>query len=132
MAHGPRPANVLIENNSTWLAQIPAILASGNYVLRHEIIALHSAGNVNGAQSYPKCFNLAVTGSGSVQPSGVPGTALYRSTDAGVLYDLYGTTQSYVVPGPTQYTGFPNSVVQTSSVATATSTAIPGYICRDP
>ncbi|KKY35528.1 putative endoglucanase iv precursor [Diaporthe ampelina] len=104
----------------------------GNYVLRHEIIALHSAGNVNGAKSYPQCFNLAVTGSGSVQPSGVPGTALYRSTDAGILYDLYGTTQSYVVPGPTQYTGFPNSVVQTSSVATATSTVIPGYICRDP
>ncbi|KAG6356511.1 hypothetical protein INS49_015899 [Diaporthe citri] len=123
---GTWASDVLIQNNSTWLVKIPANLASGNYVLRHEIIALHSAGNVNGAQSYPQCFNLAVTGTGSAQPSGVLGTALYKSNDPGILCDLYGTTQSYVVPGPTQYTGFPSSVVQTSSVATATSTAIPG------
>ncbi|KAH8754317.1 endo-1,4-beta-glucanase [Diaporthe sp. PMI_573] len=124
---GTWAADVLIQHNSTWLVKIPANLASGNYVLRHEIIALHSAGNLDGAQSYPQCFNLAVTGTGTVQPSGVLGTALYKSTDPGILYDLYGPTQqSYLVPGPTQYTGFPSSVAQSSSVATATSTAIPG------
>ncbi|KAG8160908.1 hypothetical protein KVR01_009172 [Diaporthe batatas] len=123
VAHG-HVSNV---HNSTWLVRIPADLASGNYVLRHEIIALHSAGNPNGAQSYPQCLNLAVTGTGSAQPSGVLGTALYKATDPGILYDLYGpTTQNYLVPGPTQYAGAPSSVAQSSSVATATSTAILG------
>lgn len=42
--------DTLIADNSTWLVQIPADIAPGNYVLRHEIIALHSAGSVNGAQ----------------------------------------------------------------------------------
>lgn len=118
--------DVLIDNNSTWLVQIPADLAPGNYVLRHEIIALHSAGNANGAQSYPQCFNLAVTGTGSVQPSGVLGTALYKETDPGILYNLYTDVEDYTIPGPAEYTGFPSSVAQSSSVATATSSAITG------
>lgn len=42
----------LIANNNTWTVKIPSNL-SGNFVLRHEIIALHSAGNADGAQHYP-------------------------------------------------------------------------------
>lgn len=33
---------------------VPQHLAPGNYVLRHEIIALHAAGQANGAQNYPQ------------------------------------------------------------------------------
>ncbi|KUI54743.1 Endoglucanase-4 [Cytospora mali] len=108
----------------TWLVQIPASLAPGNYVLRHEIIALHSAGSEDGAQNYPQCFNLAVTGTGTEQPSGVLGTALYKETDPGILYNLYTTVEDYTMPGPAEYTGFPSSVAQSSSVATVTSSAI--------
>jgi len=39
-------------NNNTWTMTIPSGL-NGNYVLRHEILALHSAGQQNGAQNYP-------------------------------------------------------------------------------
>lgn len=121
-----RKPSRLIASNSTWLVQIPADLAAGNYVLRHEIIALHSAGSADGAQNYPQCFNLAVSGTGSVQPSGVLGTALYQETDPGILYNLYTAVEDYTMPGPAEYTGFSSSVAQSSSAATATSSAITG------
>lgn len=50
---------VCIANNLTSTVAIPSDIAPGNYVIRHEIIALHSAGQENGAQSYPQCkFSL--------------------------------------------------------------------------
>ena len=40
----------LIAANNSWTVTIPESIAPGNYVLRHEIIALHSAGSADGAQ----------------------------------------------------------------------------------
>jgi hypothetical protein len=71
--------------------------------MRHEIIALHSAGNSNGAQNYPQCFNLQVTGGGSDKPAGTLGEALYKNTDPGILFDLYSTLTDYPIPGPALY-----------------------------
>jgi hypothetical protein len=42
------------ENGFSWNVKVPSSLAPGSYVLRHEIIGLHSAGNPNGAQNYPQ------------------------------------------------------------------------------
>jgi hypothetical protein len=50
----------LTENNFAWNVKIPASLAAGSYVLRHEIIGLHSAGNPNGAQNYPQVSAVAI------------------------------------------------------------------------
>ncbi|KAL9474330.1 hypothetical protein ACSS6W_008710 [Trichoderma asperelloides] len=90
---GANPGNwasdVLIANNNTWVVQIPEDLETGNYVLRHEIIALHSAEEADGAQNYPQCFNLAVTGTGSLQPTGVLATELYQESDPGILFNIY-------------------------------------------
>ena len=36
-------ATKLIANNNSWTVTIPSNIAAGQYVLRHEIIALHSA-----------------------------------------------------------------------------------------
>ena len=118
--------DVLNENNSTWLVQIPEDLAPGNYVLRHELIALHSANQQNGAQNYPQCFNLEVSGSGSAQPKGTPGTELYKADEPGILFNLYTSPIAYAVPGPTLIPGAASSIDQSSSQATATSTAISG------
>ncbi|KAF9728377.1 hypothetical protein PMIN02_008317 [Paraphaeosphaeria minitans] len=91
----------LIAANNTWTITIPSNLASGNYVVRHEIIALHAAGSTNGAQAYPQCVNFAVTGSGSAKPQGgVPATSFYKSSDPGVLFNLYSAFTSYTIPGP--------------------------------
>lgn len=115
----------LIENNNSWMVEIPPSIAPGNYVMRHELIALHSAGEENGAQNYPQCFNLQITGSGSDEPSGVLGTELYKATDPGILVNIYTSISTYVVPGPTMYSGAV-SISQASSAITATGTATTG------
>ncbi|KAL4810651.1 glycoside hydrolase [Aspergillus unguis] len=114
----------LIANGNGWLVEIPAEIAPGNYVLRHEIIALHGAGSENGAQLYPQCINLQITGSGSVQPEGMPATEFYTPTDPGILINIYQTLSDYDVPGPTM---IPQGVVveQASSAITATGTPTP-------
>ncbi|KAK4099558.1 carbohydrate-binding module family 1 protein [Parathielavia hyrcaniae] len=120
-------ADALRANGNSWLVQIPSDLKAGNYVLRHEIIALHGAGSPNGAQSYPQCINLRVTGSGSNVPSGVAGTSLYTASDPGILFNPYVPSPNYPVPGPALIPGAASSIPQSKSTATATASAtLPG------
>ncbi|VUC35302.1 unnamed protein product [Clonostachys rosea] len=98
---GTWASDELIANGNTWSVTIPSKLAPGKYVLRHEIIALHSAGQSNGAQAYPQCINIEVTGSGSSSPSGGAAfTTFYTPTDPGILFNLYESFTSYDIPGP--------------------------------
>lgn len=113
----------LISNNNSWVLQIPSTLASGNYVLRHEIIALHSANNADGAQNYPQCFNLAITGTGDLQPSGTLGEALYKETDAGISVNIYNSLTSYDIPGPAQIAAGTN-LAQSAVPITASASAV--------
>jgi endoglucanase len=115
----------LIENNNSWMVEIPSSIAPGNYVLRHEIIALHSAGTEGGAQNYPQCFNLKVTGSGTDSPAGTLGTELYNLDDPGILVNIYSSLSTYVIPGPTLYSGA-TSIAQATSAITATGSATAG------
>lgn len=117
---GTWASDQLIANNNSWTVKIPTSIAPGNYVLRHEIIALHSAGTADGAQNYPQCVNLQVTGSGSDTPSGVLGTALYKESDPGILINIYTSLSTYDIPGPTLYSRA-ESVSQTVVSATATA-----------
>ncbi|KAI8939142.1 hypothetical protein NX059_004976 [Plenodomus lindquistii] len=69
---------------------IPKCISSGYYLVRHEILALHAAYSYPGAQFYPGCHQLKVTGGGSTKPAGLvafPGA--YKPTDAGITYDAY-------------------------------------------
>ncbi|KAL0941177.1 endoglucanase iv precursor [Colletotrichum truncatum] len=100
LTSGKWAADELRENNLSWDITIPSGLAAGNYVLRHEILALHSAGSENGAQFYPQCINIQVTGGGSSNPTGVAGTSLYTAKDKGVIFDIYNNPTSYPIPGP--------------------------------
>jgi hypothetical protein len=120
---GTWASDQLIANNNSWVVTIPTDIAPGNYVLRHEIIALHSAGQVNGAQNYPQCVNLQVTGSGTATPSGVLGTALYSETDPGIEINIYTSLSTYKVPGPTLYSNA-ISAVQTAVVTSSTAAAV--------
>ncbi|AEO64177.1 2d26e2b4-0ac6-4ad5-82f3-94a10a194b3f [Thermothielavioides terrestris] len=124
-APGVWGSDQLIANNNSWLVEIPPTIAPGNYVLRHEIIALHSAENADGAQNYPQCFNLQITGTGTATPSGVPGTSLYTPTDPGILVNIYSAPITYTVPGPALISGAV-SIAQSSSAITASGTALTG------
>lgn len=115
----------LIKNNNSWMVEIPKSIAPGNYVLRHELMALHGAEMEDGAQNYPQCFNLKVTGSGTAKPDGTLGTELYKPTEAGVKVNIYQSLSTYKLPGPTIWSGA-TSISQTTSAATSTGSATVG------
>jgi hypothetical protein len=83
---------------------IPKCISGGYYLVRHEILALHAAYQYPGAQFYPGCHQLKVTGGGSTKPTGLVGfPGAYKGTDAGITYDAY-KAQAYTVPGPKKFT----------------------------
>ncbi|RYO89418.1 hypothetical protein DL764_008586 [Monosporascus ibericus] len=87
--------------NDGYKYTIPSCLKPGYYIVRNEIIALHAAWQYPGAQFYPGCHQVEVTGSGTVVPStnlvSFPGA--YKGSDPGVTYDAY-KAQPYTIPGP--------------------------------
>ncbi|KAL1862425.1 hypothetical protein Plec18170_001251 [Paecilomyces lecythidis] len=120
---GTWASDQLISNNNSWTVTIPSTIAPGNYVLRHEIIALHSAENKDGAQNYPQCINIKVTGSGTDSPSGTLGTSLYKDTDPGILVNIYQTLSNYSIPGPALYESGSSSGTSSGSGTSQTATS---------
>ena len=122
---GSWASDKLIAANNSWTVTIPKSIAPGNYVLRHEIIALHSGENDDGAQNYPQCINLKVTGAGTDRlASGFLGEALYKETDPGIKVNIYQSL-TYTVPGPKLYSGA-SIAPETSASAVAPSTSAVG------
>ena len=106
MLGGTWASDVLIANGFAWTAKVPEGLAAGEYVLRHEILALHVADQLDGAQSYPQCVNIKVAGTGVKRiEGGVLGSQLYRSNDKGVLVDIHKKIDGYEIPGPKLWGG---------------------------
>jgi len=129
---------------------LPSDLPAGSYLMRHEIIALHTATTTGGAEFYPSCSQLQVGGSTTTNAktlvSGLPSNELatfpgaYKATDPGILVpDVYNTGFDYSkdFPGPaipssfavgggedggSNTTAVPSSAVPTSTM-TPTGTA---------
>lgn len=84
--------------------KIPSSIAPGNYLMRHEIIALHIAQTRRMAEFYASCAQLSITGSGTGKPSpnelvSIPG--VYSDDDEGIHVNVFGQNpQEYVFPGP--------------------------------
>jgi cellulase len=109
---------------------LPANLAAGQYLIRQEIIALHesdTAFNVNsarGAQFYPSCVQIEVTGSGTAVPDqDFNFNTGYTYADPGIVFNLYGSITSYQIPGPEVWAaeGSGSSPAPSSSAAPAPS-----------
>ncbi|KAI5782688.1 glycosyl hydrolase family 61-domain-containing protein [Geopyxis carbonaria] len=117
----------LIANDLTSDTTIPADIKAGNYLLRHEILALHSASEVNGAQFYPVCVNMKITGGGSAAPSDTvkfPGA--YKATDPGVDFDIWWPiplVEKYVIPGPAPYVAGDSTPAPATTSKAATTKA---------
>jgi hypothetical protein len=83
---------------------IPSTIAPGNYLLRHEIIALHLATALGGAEFYPGCIQLSVGGSQTGKATSselvsIPGA--YKDTDPGIFDPtVFDTDAPYTFPGP--------------------------------
>ncbi|KAI5797516.1 endoglucanase II [Peziza echinospora] len=131
----------LNQGNGEWDVKIPSNIPNGDYLLRGEIIALHSAGNYPGAQFYMGCIQIRVSGASGGTPSPVvkfPGA--YSGTHPGIKVSIYGGSTSYSIPGPALFSSTGNngggvvnppasSVVSSAPPAatTATSGTVPKY-----
>ncbi|KAI4604052.1 hypothetical protein KJ359_000179 [Pestalotiopsis sp. 9143b] len=97
----------LIANNGWAYFNLPTCVAAGDYLLRVEILALHSAKTSKQAQFYMSCGQLRIGGSGSTTPSSTvsfPGA--YKQDDPSILINIYGSTgqpdnggKAYSAPG---------------------------------
>lgn len=85
--------------------KIPEDIAPGDYLLRAEVIALHTAGSSGGAQLYMSCYQLTVSGTGTAAPATVKFPGAYKSSDPGILVNIHAALSTYVVPGPAVYSG---------------------------
>ncbi|KAL0059815.1 hypothetical protein AAF712_013414 [Marasmius tenuissimus] len=85
---------------------IPKCIPSGQYLMRHEIIALHSAGQYPGAHwFYMECAQINVTDGGNASSATVSFPGAYEGTDPGVTFNLYWPPfTSYTIPGPKVFT----------------------------
>ncbi|TGJ78202.1 hypothetical protein E0Z10_g10559 [Xylaria hypoxylon] len=83
--------------------KIPSDIAPGDYLLRGEAIALHTAASAGQAQFYMTCYQLTVTGSGTAKPAGVALPGAYAASDPGILVNIHLPMSSYIAPGPTVY-----------------------------
>jgi lytic cellulose monooxygenase (C1-hydroxylating) len=97
----------MIQNGGWVDFTVPSCVAPGQYLLRAEIIALHSAGKSGGAQFYMGCAQIKVSGSGSKTGTTVSFPGAYSANDPGILVSIYdaqgnpkGNGQPYKIPGP--------------------------------
>ena len=82
----------MIETNNSWTSTIPRSTPNGNYLIRHDTIALHQA---NQPQFYPECAQIRITGGGGGNPSPTvrfPGA--YNPNDPNINVNLYSSTGS--------------------------------------
>jgi cellulase len=71
---------------------MPTCIAPGQYLLRVELLALHSAHQSRGAQFYQSCAQIEVSGSGTFTATNtvsIPG--VYQQNDPSILVNIYGT-----------------------------------------
>ncbi|KAH6662308.1 glycoside hydrolase [Halenospora varia] len=106
--NGKWAVDTMIANGGWHYATIPSCVAPGDYLLRIELIALHSAGSQGAAQFYMECAQIRITGSGTkggANSVSFPGA--YKATDPGILINIYnnagqpnGGGKAYTIPGP--------------------------------
>ncbi|KAK6438960.1 hypothetical protein LTR95_004824, partial [Oleoguttula sp. CCFEE 5521] len=96
-----------ISDGGIQTVKIPSCLASGDYLMRFELIALHSAGSEKGAQFYMECAQFRVTGSTSPKaPTTYKIPGIYSANDPGILVSIYNgkgqpyPPSGYKIPGP--------------------------------
>ena len=93
----------VINNGGNHVINIPSCIANGQYLLRTEMIALHSASSNAGAQFYMECAQINISGgTGTASPATYSIPGIYKANDPGVLVNVYtpNAGTSYVIPGP--------------------------------
>ncbi|KAH8107920.1 glycosyl hydrolase family 61-domain-containing protein [Cristinia sonorae] len=93
----------LINNGNKWTSTIPASLADGQYLVRHEVIALHSAG---APQFYPSCTQVKVTGGGNAKAPAAELVSIPGIYDGVQFPNIWlDSFNSFTIPGPALFAG---------------------------
>ncbi|KAK7057704.1 glycosyl hydrolase family 61-domain-containing protein [Favolaschia claudopus] len=102
----------LVQDGSKWTVNIPSSLKSGQYMIRHELSAVHNPKNSNptsGPQNYIACIQLNVkNGGGSSLPSGTQAKDLYSPNGAYANIDVNSPSfdpSKVEIPGPAVWDG---------------------------
>ncbi|EMR82768.1 putative glycoside hydrolase family 61 protein [Botrytis cinerea BcDW1] len=126
--NGTWASNLMDAGNMSYTFNLPTGMASGEYLLRSEMLALHSAQTVGGAQWYIGCAQLSITGTSgdSCGPSiELPGD--YNATDPSIyIPDIYYgfDISTYTPPGGAVATcGASGSGATGAASATAVATS---------
>lgn len=100
--------DTMIANDGWNYFTMPTCIAPGDYLMRAELIALHSAYAAGQAQFYMECAQIRVTGSGTNTGSdfvSFPGA--YSANDPGIMISIYDAqgnpnndNKPYEIPGP--------------------------------
>ncbi|KAK4156463.1 putative endo-beta-1,4-glucanase D [Chaetomidium leptoderma] len=106
--NGKWAVDEMIANGGWHYFDMPSCVAPGQYLMRVELLALHSASSPGGAQFYMECAQIEVTGSGNNAGSNfVSFPGAYPANDPGIVLSIYdstgGTTnggRAYPIPGP--------------------------------
>jgi len=94
----------LVKAGGTANVTIPSNIKPGNYLMRHELIAIHNGQTMGGAEFYPSCTQLNIGGSGTGVPSNselVSFPGAYQDSDPGIFdQNAYDPSAAYTFPGP--------------------------------
>ncbi|KAF9468482.1 glycosyl hydrolase family 61-domain-containing protein [Collybia nuda] len=112
----------LVANKGKMSFTIPNCITAGQYLLRVELIALHSASSYPGAQFYMECAQLSITGGGNTSPATVSFPGAYSGSDPGIKINIYQTLTSYPIPGPSVFSCNGQSIPTTTQEGTTTRT----------
>lgn len=122
--------DTLIAAGGKWNFTLPSNLAAGKYMIRQEIIALHEADTCyatagsRGAQFYPNCVQFDITGTGSgTSDEGFNFNSNYSCADPGIEFNLYGSFDSYTIPGPAVESSLGGSSSSSSSSSGSSAVA---------
>ncbi|KAF2002228.1 carbohydrate-binding module family 1 protein [Amniculicola lignicola CBS 123094] len=113
-----------------WTITVPKDLVAGEYLIRHELLAVHQANN---PQFYPECAQLIVTGSGTSSPPAsflVSFPGAYSASEPGIAFNIDSeaakVATTYPIPGPAVWDGSSSGPTNPDPVPTTTtlSTAV--------
>jgi len=85
--------------------KIPADIQPGDYLLRAEALALHAASSSGGGQFYITCYQITVSGGGSLSPATVKFPGAYQERDPGIAVSIHAAMSGYTPPGPAVIAG---------------------------
>ncbi|KAJ2413310.1 hypothetical protein GGI10_003137 [Coemansia sp. RSA 2530] len=101
---------ILMKSKGKMEFTIPEDIPGGDYLMRTEFIALHTADKEytpkskgDGAEFFPNCAQIKLISKGTAKPKGYEIPGIYTTKDPGILFNLWDKYDSYVIPGPPLY-----------------------------